>query len=139
MALDTGSKSAAIEAMGTIMIRNWIIIATALGAAVLATAADASSARYHHRYGASNSGYHPGYYIGYWGGSGHWANSQRLSRPGPRYGYKFDWASYRGDPFAGQTISMATIAITLTSTTIAWVVAGVAASGGSGPYRSGFI
>src|SRR4029079_15808535 len=36
-------------------------------------------------------------------------------------------------------ISMATIAITPTSTTIAWVLAGVVAFGGSGPYRIGLI
>ena len=84
------------------MVRSWAVVGILLGAALLATGAGASSARYHHHYGVGSSGYHPGYYIGYWAGSGHWARSQRLSRPGPRYGYKFGWASYRGDPFAGQ-------------------------------------
>jgi hypothetical protein len=85
------------------MIRNWVVMAVVLGATIFATAADASSVRYHASgVGRSGQGYHPGYYIGYWAGSGHWANSQRLYRPGPRYGYKFGWATYRGDPFAGQ-------------------------------------
>ena len=85
------------------MTRNWVIMGTALAATLLATAADASSVRYHASgVDRSGAGYHPGYYVGYWAGSGHWAHSQRLSRPGPRYGYKFGWASYRGDPFAGQ-------------------------------------
>ena len=42
-------------------------------------------------------------------------------------------------PSLAKTISMAATAIILTNTTIAWVVAGVAASGGSGPYRIGLI
>jgi hypothetical protein len=42
-------------------------------------------------------------------------------------------------PSPAKTILMAAIAITLTSTTIAWVLAGAAASGGSGPYRIGLI
>ena len=82
------------------MVRNWALVGTALVAALIATAAEANSTRYR-QYGIGHSGYYPGYYTGYYSG-GYWAHSQRHSRPGPRYGYKFGWASYRGDPFAGQ-------------------------------------
>src|SRR4051794_29797643 len=83
------------------MIRKRAVLGSVLGA-LFAPAAIASSLSHHHHHGYASSGYYPGYYIGYWGESGHWARSQRLSRTGPPYGYKFGWASYRGDPFAGQ-------------------------------------
>jgi hypothetical protein len=96
--------NAAIEATlgDATMVRKWAVLASALGAAFFASPADANSAWHHHHYATSNRGYYPGYYIGYWAGSGHWARSRQLSRPGPSSGYKFGWVTYRGDPFAGQ-------------------------------------
>ena len=122
------------------MARNWVVIGTALGATLLATAADASSARYH-SYGVGRSGavYYPGYYIGYWQtpDTGHALSgfqgrgqATAISSAGP---------AIAATPSLAKTISMAATAIILTNTTIAWVVAGVADSGGSGPYRIGLI
>ena len=122
-----------------IMVRNWAVIGTALGVALLATAADASSARYHGHSAVpapatipdttSDTGQAPdtGHALSGFQGRGH---ATVISSAGP---------AIAATPSLAKTISMAAIAITPTSTTIAWVLAGVAASGGSGPYRIGLI
>ena len=125
---------------GIIMVRNWAVIGTALGAALLATAADASSARYHHHISAvpvpatipdttSDIGQAPdtGHALSGFQGRG---RATAISSAGP---------AIAATPSLAKTISMAAIAITLTSTTIVWVLAGVAASGGSEPFRIGLI
>ena len=61
------------------MTKLWMLAGAAFAAISLASTANATVA--HH------SGHHG-------------SLAQRYSRPGPPYGYKFGWATYRGDPFA---------------------------------------